>query len=40
MTTPLVAYDIELLKAWYTHNVTEQGKLQVLESPPVADIDV
>lgn len=33
-TTSLAAYDIELLKAWYTYNITEQGRVLVSKALP------
>lgn len=32
----LAAYDIELLKAWHTYNIAEQGKLHMHKSLLVA----
>ena len=32
-TMSLAVYDIELLKAWYTHNFTEQGKFYASSNP-------
>lgn len=31
-TASLAIYDIELLKAWYTHTAAEQGKVPILNA--------
>lgn len=36
-TMSLAAYDIELLKAWYMRNVTEQGEARASRVPHLAD---